>query len=129
MAETLGMDLTTVVMVSGYNLLAAGCIGPFVSAFSRKYGKRPVFLVSTLLDIIGTAVGEAKISYSRRDENGEVREGCDSCFINNATRKTRLIRLGQRTFLRGRVSGIDPACKEPPEKVRTPRSERLLECP
>lgn len=57
------MDLTTVVMVSGYNLLAAGCIGPFVSAFSRKYGKRPVFLVSTLLDIIGTAVGEAKISY------------------------------------------------------------------
>ena len=63
MSETLGMDINTVVMVSGYNLLAAGCIGPFVSAFSRKYGKRPVFLVSTLFDIIGTAVGEAKISY------------------------------------------------------------------
>ena len=63
MSETLGMPLTKVVLVSGYNLLAAGCIGPFVSAFSRKYGKRPVFLVSTLFDIIGTAVGEAKISY------------------------------------------------------------------
>lgn len=35
-----------------------------VSAFSRKYGKRPVFLVSTLFDIIGTAIGEAKISYN-----------------------------------------------------------------
>lgn len=63
MSQTLGMDINVVVMVSGYNLLAAGCIGPFVSAFSRKYGKRPVFLVSTLLDIIGTAIGEAKIDY------------------------------------------------------------------
>lgn len=63
-AETLNRPLTSVVLVSGYNLLAAGCIGPFVCAFSRKYGKRPVFLVSTLLDIVGTAVGEAKVSYN-----------------------------------------------------------------
>jgi MFS family permease len=62
-AETLQMSLTTVVLVSGYNLLAAGCSGPFVCALSRKYGKRPVFLVSILFDIIGTAIGEAKISY------------------------------------------------------------------
>lgn len=34
-----------------------------VCAFSRKYGKRPVFLVSTLFDIIGTAIGQAKIDY------------------------------------------------------------------
>ena len=63
MSETLDVEITTVVLVSGYNLLAAGCIGPFVAAFSRKFGKRPVFLVSTLFDIIGTAVGEAKIDY------------------------------------------------------------------
>ncbi|OQV05803.1 hypothetical protein CLAIMM_10473 [Cladophialophora immunda] len=63
MSQQLNTDITTVVLVSGYNLLAAGCIGPFVSAFSRKYGKRPVFLVSTLFDIVGTAIGEAKISY------------------------------------------------------------------
>jgi len=63
MAERLKVPLTKVVLVSGYNLLAAGCIGPFVAAFSRKYGKRPVFLVSTLFDIIGTAIGEAKINY------------------------------------------------------------------
>ncbi|KAJ9610236.1 hypothetical protein H2200_005013 [Cladophialophora chaetospira] len=64
MSLTLNKPINTVVLVSGYNLLAAGCIGPFVSAFSRKYGKRPVFLVSTLFDIIGTAIGEAKISYN-----------------------------------------------------------------
>ncbi|KAK3717484.1 hypothetical protein LTR37_005874 [Vermiconidia calcicola] len=63
MSEALGLPITTVVLASGYNLLAAGCVGPFVAAFSRKYGKRPVFLVSTLLDIIGTAVGEARIDY------------------------------------------------------------------
>lgn len=37
---------------------------PTVSAFSRKYGKRPVFIVSTLFDIIGTAIGQSKISYN-----------------------------------------------------------------
>lgn len=63
MSKQIHTSLTTVVLVSGYSLLAAGCIGPFVSAFSRKYGKRPVFLVSTLFDIIGTAIGESKISY------------------------------------------------------------------
>ncbi|KAK5193362.1 hypothetical protein LTR99_006914 [Exophiala xenobiotica] len=62
-AQQLDMPLTTVVLASGYNLLAAGCSGPFVCAFSRKYGKRPVFLVSTLFDIVGTAIGQAKIDY------------------------------------------------------------------
>jgi MFS family permease len=64
MAQRIDVSLTTVVLVSGYNLLAAGCIGPFVAAFGRKYGKRPVFLVSALFDIIGTAIGESKISYN-----------------------------------------------------------------
>ena len=57
------MPLTKVVLVSGYNLLAAGCSGPIICALSRKYGKRPCFLASTLFGIIGTAIGEAKISY------------------------------------------------------------------
>jgi hypothetical protein len=80
MSQRLGMPINKVVLVSGYNLLAAGCIGPFVAAFSRKYGKSenvrehdckssdtvsgPVYLVSTLFDIIGTAIGESKISYN-----------------------------------------------------------------
>ncbi|GAM89316.1 hypothetical protein ANO11243_073530 [Dothideomycetidae sp. 11243] len=62
-ATDLHDSLTTVVLVSGYNLLIAGATGPFICAFSRKYGKRPVFLASTLFDIIGTALGEAKVSY------------------------------------------------------------------
>ena len=63
MSLQLDTAITTVVLASGYNLLAAGCVGPFVAAASRKYGKRPVFLISTLFDIVGTAVGEAKVDY------------------------------------------------------------------
>lgn len=63
-AQQINTDLTTVVLVSGYNLLIAGASGPFICAFSRKYGKRPVYLASTLFCIIGTAVGQARISYN-----------------------------------------------------------------
>lgn len=58
------MPLTKVVLVSCYILLAAGCSGSIICALSRKYGKPPCFLASTLFGIIGTAVGEAKISYN-----------------------------------------------------------------
>lgn len=63
-AQQVNKPLTTVVLVSGYNLLAAGCSGPIICAASRKWGKRPSFLASTLFGIIGTAIGEAKISYN-----------------------------------------------------------------
>jgi MFS family permease len=63
-AQLIQKDLTTTVLVSGYNILSAGCAGPFVCAFSRRYGKRPVFIVSTLFCIVGTAIGEAKPSYN-----------------------------------------------------------------
>ncbi|KAH8700959.1 hypothetical protein BGW36DRAFT_425759 [Talaromyces proteolyticus] len=62
-AKSLNRSLTGVVLVSGYNHLASRLFCPFVCAFSRKYGKQPVFLVSTLFDIIGTAIGEAKLDY------------------------------------------------------------------
>lgn len=50
--------------MAGFHELQRCTLTISVSAFSRKYGKRPVFLVSTLLDIVGTAVGEAKIDYN-----------------------------------------------------------------
>lgn len=62
-AAQIHRDLASVVLVSGYNLLIAGAAGPFVCALSRKYGKRPVYLASTLLTIVGTAVGESRASY------------------------------------------------------------------
>lgn len=50
--------------MSGYNLLAAGASGPIYCALSRRWGKRPCFLVSTLFNIAGTAVGQSKIGFN-----------------------------------------------------------------
>jgi len=62
-SPTLLGSITDIVVVSGYNLLAVGCSGPFYCAFSRKYGKRPVFLWSGLMAIIGCAIGQASNTY------------------------------------------------------------------
>ncbi|CAK7234954.1 hypothetical protein SBRCBS47491_009125 [Sporothrix bragantina] len=54
-------DLT---LISGYQLLVAGACGPLVSALSRKYGKRPVFLFSSVMCLVGTIIGSVSHSYS-----------------------------------------------------------------
>ena len=63
-ATDLNRTITDIVVISGYNLLAVGCSGPIYCALSRKFGKRPVFLVATLFSIVGTAVGEAANTYN-----------------------------------------------------------------
>src|SRR5579862_5814983 len=43
-ANDVNYPLNQIVLVSGYNLLAAGASGPIWCALSRRYGKRPCFL-------------------------------------------------------------------------------------
>lgn len=65
---TISLDFHTsigdITLISGYQLLVAGASGPIVSACSRKWGKRPCFLFSTLFAVIGTIVGSATNSYN-----------------------------------------------------------------
>ncbi|CAK7207835.1 hypothetical protein SEUCBS139899_010650 [Sporothrix eucalyptigena] len=49
---------------SGYMLLSLGAVSPFASAFARKYGKRPVFVVSSIIGLAGCLVSESAVSYS-----------------------------------------------------------------
>ncbi|KAM6508076.1 hypothetical protein FSOLCH5_013275 [Fusarium solani] len=53
-----------ITVLSGYQLLVAGASGPFVSALSRKYGKRPVFFFSSLACLVGTIIGSASTTYN-----------------------------------------------------------------
>lgn len=53
-----------ITIISGYQLLVAGASGPLVSACSRKWGKRPVFLVSSAFGLIGSIIGSATSSYN-----------------------------------------------------------------
>ncbi|CAK7236642.1 hypothetical protein SBRCBS47491_009707 [Sporothrix bragantina] len=49
---------------SGYMLLSLGAVSPFASALARKYGKRPVFVVSSIFGLAGCLVAESANTYS-----------------------------------------------------------------
>lgn len=63
-AAEFGVSIGNITLVSGYQLLVVACSGPLVSACSRKWGKRPCFLISTAFGLIGTIVGSATSSYN-----------------------------------------------------------------
>ncbi|KAF2462462.1 major facilitator superfamily domain-containing protein [Lineolata rhizophorae] len=62
-AVEFGRTIADLTLLSGYQLLVAACSGPIISAFSRKYGKRPTFLMSTFFGLLGTIIGSATDSY------------------------------------------------------------------
>jgi len=39
-------------------------LSPFYCALSRKFGKRPIFVFSALMGVIGTAIAEGSDSYN-----------------------------------------------------------------
>jgi MFS family permease len=57
-------SITAVAQISGYYLLVVGATGPFVSAFSTKWGKRPVFAASSLFGVIGVIIGMSVSDYN-----------------------------------------------------------------
>ncbi|KIY03790.1 uncharacterized protein Z520_00481 [Fonsecaea multimorphosa CBS 102226] len=65
----ISMDLkqspTAISKLSGYMQLASGATGPFISAWARKCGKRPVYLLSSVLGLIGCIIGECATGYNQ----------------------------------------------------------------
>lgn len=59
-----GVPIGNITLMSGYQLLVVGGTGPIVSALSRKYGKRPCFIVSSLFGLLGAIIGSATGSYN-----------------------------------------------------------------
>lgn len=59
-----GVPIGNITLISGYQLLVAGASGPFICAISRRYGKRPCFLFSSLIGLVGTIVGSATKDYN-----------------------------------------------------------------
>jgi MFS family permease len=52
----LGVPLTKVSELSGYQLLIVGALGPLVSVLAQKYGKRPQFLFASTMGAVGTII-------------------------------------------------------------------------
>ncbi|KAJ5552706.1 hypothetical protein N7494_002084 [Penicillium frequentans] len=63
-AEELDTSVTNVVQASGYQLLVVALMVLFVNAFSRKWGKRPTFLLSSVIGIVGSVIGATSTNYS-----------------------------------------------------------------
>ncbi|PMD33977.1 MFS general substrate transporter [Hyaloscypha variabilis F] len=64
-AEDLKVTITDITLLSGYQVLVVGCTAPFVSAFSRKYGKRSLFVLSSVAAVIGNLVGSTSKDYNQ----------------------------------------------------------------
>ncbi|KAJ2901602.1 uncharacterized protein MKZ38_001622 [Zalerion maritima] len=60
----IGRSVSEIATLNGYMLLAMGAASPPVSAFSRKYGKRPVFVFSSIIGLVGCLVGEFAKDYN-----------------------------------------------------------------
>ncbi|KAF2462963.1 MFS general substrate transporter [Lindgomyces ingoldianus] len=56
-------EVGDITQISGYMLLVTACSGPIVCALSRKYGKRPLLVISSLFGLLGTIIGSATNSY------------------------------------------------------------------
>ncbi|OBT71360.1 hypothetical protein VF21_09428 [Pseudogymnoascus sp. 05NY08] len=57
------VPIGSITLISGYQLLVAGASGPFFSAASRKWGKKPCFMISSLFALIGTIIGSTTNNY------------------------------------------------------------------
>jgi MFS family permease len=64
-AMDLNVTITDITLLSGYQVLVVGCTAPFVSACSRKYGKRSLFVLSSLSAVIGNIIGSTSKNYNQ----------------------------------------------------------------
>ncbi|KAK9447333.1 major facilitator superfamily domain-containing protein [Limtongia smithiae] len=78
MATALNVTVTDIALLTGYQLLVAGLLGPFVSALSRKYGKRPQFVGASFACLIGTIICACSDNYSGILA-GRIIQGVGSC--------------------------------------------------
>jgi len=95
------VTITASAELSGYQLLVVGATGPFVSSISRKWGKRPVFIFSSLMGLIGTIVGGCASNYNAL-LTGRILQG----FATSAYESISLATVGDMYFVHERGSRL-----------------------
>jgi len=62
-AHDLDKSIGDINEMSGYMCVVAAASGPLVCGLSRKFGKRPLLIVSTLFALIGSIIGSVTSNY------------------------------------------------------------------
>lgn len=57
------LTFTQISLLTGYNLATVGASGILISILARKFGKRPIFLQSLTVILIGTIVGATSTTH------------------------------------------------------------------
>ncbi|KAL6248009.1 hypothetical protein RBB50_005357 [Rhinocladiella similis] len=63
MSVEINTSIPKLVLTSGYQTLVIGVTGPVFSAFARKWGKRPVFILASIICLVADIVGSCVNSY------------------------------------------------------------------
>ncbi|KAF2262884.1 MFS general substrate transporter [Lojkania enalia] len=68
----LDVEIEDIALLSGYQLLVVGALGPIVSVLAQKYGKRPQFLFASIFGVIGTGICVAGFDQSSLSKSYDV---------------------------------------------------------
>jgi MFS family permease len=74
LSEELNVTLSDITLLTGYQILVPACSATLISAISRKFGKRALFVFSSLFALIGTIIGACAETY-RTLEAGRIVQG------------------------------------------------------
>ncbi|KIW59220.1 hypothetical protein PV05_03684 [Exophiala xenobiotica] len=64
MAVEINTSIPDLVLATGYQTLVVGVTGPLFSALARKWGKRPVFLLASIICLVADIVGSCLPTYN-----------------------------------------------------------------
>ncbi|KAK7887414.1 hypothetical protein LTR67_009834 [Exophiala xenobiotica] len=64
MAVEINTTIPDLVLATGYQTLVVGVTGPLFSALARKWGKRPVFLLASVICLVADIVGSCLATYN-----------------------------------------------------------------
>lgn len=63
MSVEINTTIADLVLTSGYQTLVVGVTGPLFSALARKWGKRPIFLLASIICLVADIIGSCVNSY------------------------------------------------------------------
>lgn len=96
-AQEFNVSIGAVALLAGEQMLVVAVTSPFILALSRKYGKRPIYLYSSLMSVIGTIICQTATTFNTL-RAGRIVQG----FSVTAYESVMLVTVGDLFFVHER---------------------------